>query len=280
MSEDVNGSCGPMLSEAESRAYLAAVERYRRLQASVDLSEAHRLYSLVRSMQARFHTYQTNAVELGAIIIAHRERLFKGDLGDALNRRPLYDLLFESTRRLHNFVSSAVSVIEYAERIIKQEYRQNLIVQDAHRQAIRSCFANGIQDFTVRLRDLFAHDHSPSIVSAESGSDEKEDYFLSLGSEDVENLIRSRIKRDRGKAKEVTQSALRYLDAWKRDVNLSEYLSQYDNSIRVFYGWFQKEFHEWCRPVWEQAGSLREEIKELELAWLRNRERLVNLKAR
>src|SRR5689334_16937897 len=112
------------------------LRQYHELRAKLEASDALRLQQAARLGRSRFYTYEANMRELFSLVCSHSRLQREDRLGDFLNRKPLHNFLYECTRRLQNFVTSAVVLINYSKKVVENDHRKNPQVMTSFRKGI------------------------------------------------------------------------------------------------------------------------------------------------
>jgi hypothetical protein len=236
-------------------------ERVRRdaLRKEFEESRGFRIHRDITAIQITFYAFQTNFEELDCLIRKHYKLCIEHKLGDFYNRVPLESLLIEMTRRLHNFVFAAKSLVEHTENFISRWYSENSAINAEYRAEVARRFgASGIGPFTSGLRNFFAHAFSPFLVSRMAGSHPAPDeprYSLGLDTDDMHQQ------------RKWTAGARMYISRHNDDVNLGLYVQEYYELMMRFYHWLGERNEQWCKADWEQTMSLQDQIQAYETKW-------------
>jgi hypothetical protein len=237
------------------------IEHLRRdaLRKEFEESRGFRIHRDVTAIQLTFYAFQTNFEELDCLIRTHYKLSTEDKLGDFFDRAPLESLLIELTRRLHNFVFAAKSLVEHTRNFIKRWYEGDSAINEAYSaETARQFGSSGIGAFTADLRNFFGHATSPFLVSRMAGSDTAPNeprYSLGLDTDDMHQQ------------REWSAGARKYISAHNDDVNLGIYVEEYYELVMRFYHWLGEQNEKWCKTDWDHTMSLQDQIQAYETKW-------------
>lgn len=233
--------------------------RYDALREEFRQSDGYRIRHDLIAIQVTYYAFETNFEELDCLIRLHYKLKSESKLGDFHDREPLQNLLIELTRRLHNFVFAAKSLVEHTRNFIKRWYGGNAAINAEYSAEIASCFGSmGIGAFTADLRNFFAHSTSPFLISRTAGSHPSpSEPLYSLGL-DTAGMNQQR---------EWSAGAAQYIGTHKDDVDLGIYVEEYYELIVRFYHWLSDRNQQWCKAAWEHTMSLQDQIQAQERKW-------------
>ncbi len=123
---------------------------------SFELAVHLRLESFDRSHRI----FQRNRDELLSDLKAwsgHEESDWLGRASDVDAHGEMYDLMVETTRLIHNFVASAVSLQEHARTLCKRYYRKHGQMAEFDTRYRATFYENETVNFVVLLRHQFLH---------------------------------------------------------------------------------------------------------------------------
>lgn len=227
-------------------------DRYMALRDEFFASEGVRVHRLFLSNRITFLTFQTNYIELKNLIREHGSLHIAGKLGDAYDRAPLHAYLQEVTRRLHNFLASAKSLVDTTRNFIDAAYGNRPEVVGEYQNAVRDRFDNNaLCKFILDLRIFFTHISPPFVASVMAG-ERLERFSLRINIGKMPNQDRwSKLARD-------------YIDGRKMDIDLDECTADYYSQLIDFYEWLGDRREVWSKSAWDASIALQDQIIRIE----------------
>lgn len=226
------------------------IERYSDLQHQFYASEGVKLYNASLAQRAACYTFQINFNELYAFVKLHFDLESEGRLGDFNHREPLHKYLIELTRRFHNFLTSATTLMENTKSFVIHYYGRQSAIYKEYQAEVRSVEANPVCQFTADLRNFFTHVEAPFIDSVMGGCEAtgRDQYTLRLNTEKV------------CQSRKWTDGAQQYIKARKNDVDLELYIVEYYQAIVAFQEWLQEKAQLWGKPEWDRSLAIYDEV--------------------
>jgi hypothetical protein len=160
-----------MAKETSTSKIGTTLEQYWSLRDQFHASDGVKLYNHFLSTQLSYYTFEVNFRELHDFIKLHFRPKLKGGLGDWENKQPLHDYLTELTRRPHNCLPSAKSLVDHTRNFVKDSYPDHSVARKEFDAEISKRFTtNPVCKFTQDLRVFFTHIRMPFISSVTGGS--------------------------------------------------------------------------------------------------------------
>jgi hypothetical protein len=227
------------------------LRRYWELQQEFYASEGVKLYNASLAQRSACYTFQVNFNELHEFIKLHFTLESEHKLGDFNHREPLHQFLIELTRRLHNFLASATSLMDNTHSFVIHAYGRRSDLYKEYRQALSQTIEKSIVcEFTADLRNFFTHVGAPFIDSVMGGSAAigRERYTLRLN---TEKMRRSR---------PWSNGAQQYIEANSNDIDLEAYVVDYYQKIVAFQEFLQIRVQYWGRSAWERSLAVHDAV--------------------
>jgi hypothetical protein len=239
-------SADPQMTENERK-----FRRYQELQKEFYASEGVKLYNASLAQRSACYTFQINFSALHQHIKLHFELESEHKLGDFNNREPLHQFLIELTRRLHNFLASATTLMDNTRSFVIHAYGKRSELYREYREAfLRTIDKSPVCKFTADLRNFFTHVGAPFIDSVMGGSAAKgrDRYTLRLN---TEKMRQSRPWSSGGR---------QYIGANSNDIDLEIYVLDYYQKIVAFQDFLQVRVQYWSREAWERSLAIHDEV--------------------
>jgi hypothetical protein len=233
-----------------------AVRLIKELEEEIDSSAGGRLVRTLLPVRMSYSIFMGNARDLGQVFALHASGLGIPVLWDVRNRALLDAFLLEAARRLHNYVASAMSLVEHTRQAIRRIYPDAQSPGRIEYEArVRSDFANSPESqFVQDLRDFILHVDAPSII-ARSRWDRKTGEHREL------LLPRKRLATwDRW-----SPLAKEFLDSATEDVSLDPLITSYTARVETLYVWFAQWSEDQHAPALSELGELRARVRQLVL---------------
>ncbi len=148
-----------------------------------------------------------------------------------LAQSQLNDAIQELSRRLHNFVAAAVSLIEHTENLHNDLYNRNRVFQDYWLERRREFDEDPLAQFVEKLRNYCAHFavavpiYQIRMERGTEGSQPSTDMFTLLKVSDLRRYPKWNAK------------ARAFMDG-KETIDLVEVIDQYTDKVKSFYDWY------------------------------------------
>lgn len=198
----------------------------------------YKLLLRIKSLDASLYVFQGNFEELRSLLLKHSDVREAIRLRGARKKPAMRASLYEITRLLHNFVTSAKSLIEHTRVIYREIYKGGEELPDYQKEVDRRFANNPLAQFVEDLRDYCLHYELPTISSVL--------HFSSLPPTPVfESRIELKIE-ELNKYSKWSHLAKKYLTSQNKPVNLLTVTDEYYALVKDFHSWFQsrqKEIH-------------------------------------
>lgn len=177
---------------------------------------------------------------------------YEGDqLLHVTKRYLLDDYMREISRLLHNFVASAMSLIDHTRNIYRKLYEEENLFPEYQEQVDRKFVNSPIIQFVICLRQFAQHYRVPSIsVDMKLVPD--------VSYEKKVNLSKSDLLEFTGWKK----TAKEFLEDQGEKINLKEVIDLYHDEILSFYKWFFEKAQNIHKGDLQAVNSLKEQCRE------------------
>lgn len=215
-------------------------------------------YQLVMQLQGlsiSIYTFDRNYADLCNLITFLASDPRADSLFGLRNRDQLMLVMKDIIRLLHNYVASALSLIDHTRRLHKKLYADSGDFPDYQSRINRDFAQDPLSQFVRDLRRYCQHYRAPNLDVTESWNrgDERVSRTVNLLVEDLRMF------------EDWSATATRYLDTAGEKVDVLEVATHYRNKVIAFYEWFQSrqgEIHA------EEIQRFREKERELLLLML------------
>jgi hypothetical protein len=234
------------MSDGEKR-----LREYWQLQKDFYASEGVKLYNASLAQQFACYTFQVNFKELYDHIKLHFVLESEHKLGDFNNREPLHNFLIELTRRLHNFLASAKTLVDNTRSFVIHAYGKDSGLFKEYRDAFdRTIAKSAVCKFTADLRNFFTHVGAPFIYSVMGGSEARgrDRYTLKL---DIERMSRSR---------PWSSGARQYIETNSNNIDLELYVIDYYEKMIAFQQFLELRVQYWSIEPWNRSLEIHEQV--------------------
>jgi hypothetical protein len=216
----------------------------------------YKLLLRIKSLDASLYVFQRNFEELKNLLLKHsnvREAIRLRGVGKKPEMRVS---LYEITRLLHNFVTSAKSLIEHARVIYREIYKGGEEFPEYQKEVDKRFSNNPLAQFVEDLRDYCLHYELPTISSVL--------HFSSLSPTPVfESRIELKIE-ELNKYSKWSHLAKKYLASQNKPVNLLNVTDEYYALVKDFHNWFQLRQKEIHSQEFAKVASIQRELEDLE----------------
>jgi hypothetical protein len=152
------------VAEAKRLLIVRAMREAEAIEKRIGLTEGARLVQLFASVRGTHRIFDANSQELGELLVLNASDEFARHLWDVRNRALLAGFLDEATRRLHNYVASAMSLVDHTRKAINKVYAPNTQPRTEYDERIRTDFVESPEiRFVQDLRDLMLHVDAPHV---------------------------------------------------------------------------------------------------------------------
>jgi len=211
----------------------------------------------IKSSKGYVISQKINQFYLSKYVFKHNYLELKGHLEKQLapelafklrhadHRDELHELQLETTRFLHNFIASAISLVDHT-RVFRMDIFQNANdpFHTEYDAAIKENFTdNELTNFIKDFRQYFLHTKSPRISTINNLADAVKDIKASIVIDKVELLAFSGWK----------STAKKYIEELSGPLDVLSTINDYYEWVIKFQGWFEKR----------QTEIFHTELKEL-----------------
>jgi hypothetical protein len=221
-----------------------------RLEAEHRASEGNRVVTRISAFQNSYHVFIGNHRELKRFLAYIAEPMVAASLWEETNRERIVQARWEALRLFHNYVASALSLVDVTRRFMAKNYAGTAFL-DEYQARIRNTFDEApLHRFVQGLRVYSLHRRLPAMRVAmhlkrrEDGGADLDNYF---------ELYVDELK----KWKKWPSAAKRYLATLDDRVRLSNVIDTYTPVVA--------EFHEWLATrMGEEHADALEELRDIE----------------
>lgn len=216
----------------------------------------YKLLLRIKSLDASLYVFQRNFEELKRLLLKHSDVKEAIRLRGVGKKPEMRASLYEITRLLHNFVTSAKSLIEHTRVIYREIYKRGEEFPEYQVEVDRRFANNPLAQFVEDLRDYCLHYELPTISSV-----------LHFSRLPPTPIFESRIEL---KVEELTKYskwsplAKEYLSSQNKPVNLLNVTDEYHALVKDFHNWFQLRQREIHSQEFVKVASIQRELKDLE----------------
>lgn len=174
-------------------------------------------------------------------------------LGAAKNRHLLDGFLQDLARRIHNFVSAALSLVDHARRFVDKHYEAHSFSKEYNEQISKRFIDDPTCQFVQGLRNYMLHRKIPNVSFITK---------IVVGGENFEHTL----NLDRDELidwEKWSGPARRFLQETKREINLYQIVTEYAAKIEDFYAWFYRRLREIHEPDLRVVNMKKEAIRKL-----------------
>lgn len=206
----------------------------------------------IRTFRGSLKVFAVNYGELKKLLSFHADMPKALPLWDAANQDKLYALQEEVTRLLHNFVASAMSLIDHSRVLYRELYEQKGQFLEYSEEVKKRFTNNSLASFVVCLRQYFQHYKLPSVFSQMRVSRESP-------------VFESRLKLSKVDLEEFSgwkSPAKKFLAKQEDSIDLLSVVNDYYALVVDFYQWFEAHQIEMHREEFEKVNVKRRELAE------------------
>ncbi|QHJ97777.1 hypothetical protein QM004_11820 [Bacillus subtilis] len=193
-------------------------------------TEGWRIYKKIEALHVSKYVFEKNHEELFQAI-----KLFLTDNYKIMNtqEKGLNPFLYEISRLLHNYLSSAKTLIDHTRKIYQEEY-ENTPFSKVYQNKIKETFTESpLAKFIQDLRNYSLHRNIPiSGASIDFLNKEGKEVFL--------------VKKNLLDWNGWTNKSKKYIETCKDDIDMIHLINDYTKKVKEFQEWFvikQKEIH-------------------------------------
>ena len=226
----------------------------------IKATEGYRIHLKIRALRSSYYVFEGNYRSLiSALDHFGRTEVFM-DLWREDNRTKLESFIDEVTRRLHNFLAGAKTLVEHT-RVFKNEMYEGHRFDQVYQEKLDRDLSNStIVRLVQDLRNYVLHKQLP-IASAELSFKRGEGTSMEFD---------STIKLDVNKLREWDgwkAPSRVYLDALDDKVQIREVVEKYEAAIRSFYQWFGEQQEPLHRVEFDELSRLETQYEQVRQEW-------------
>ena len=188
------------------------------------------------SLSITYYAFNQNYDELNQLLAAFSKPEIGLEIARVGNERKLDAFLIEVTRRLHNYLGSAKSLVEHTRVLVKELYSGTAFYKEYVDEKDRTFKNSPLHHFVQDLRNYNVHRGLSQTAAVTS-------FGRDIGLDTSIKLPRRSLQNWDG----WSSHARAYLKMSKGDVKLQEVVASYTAEVRTFYEWLgrkQEEVHE------------------------------------
>lgn len=197
-------------------------------------------YHLVNRINQFYLTnyiFTKNYEELLTIIKKQIEPSYSIELMKYENRKECEKFQIKTIRLLHNYITSAISLVDHTRVFVREVYSQNESFMIEYDDKIKETFANNpLSIFIKCFRQYIQHFQTPIIATVTNITDNEEDLETKI-------VISKKTLLNFTGWKTLAKS---YIDSIENNLDIESTIKQYDTLVNGFYSWFenrQSEIH-------------------------------------
>lgn len=170
-------------------------------------------------------------------------------LHDVRNRNELHQFFKEVTRLLHNYLASAMTLVDHTRILVRELYGGETFLEfnNEYDSKIKTCFVeNPLHQFIQELRNYIVHKELPIVGSKLNLEEIKADLIIDIS--ELRNNFHWK------------KSAKEFIDSKGDDEKLGSITSDYFKLVLDFHDWFYARQLEIHSEIFKEANELRERI--------------------
>lgn len=195
-------------------------------------------------VQRIFKVYHGNYQQLAQAIAAMNEPEVFLKLWSDTDRRPLFSLLDEVVRLLHNFVAAAEMWVDHSRRLMRQAY-DGTALWDEYQREVQARFVNDtLSGFVKDLRNNTLHHQLPALHSrlhSSSGLDDEDGESPGGATLDHSFVLPRDALLTSGKW---TSRGRAYLTSSPEAIDIGQVVGQHYIQLHAFYVWLDEKLKE------------------------------------
>ena len=232
-----------------------ATDLFQKIRESAGTSYLDRVHQ--RSFS--FNVFQMNAVEL----LEAAERVKDPDQGIALmiekNREAGSQAHRELNRHVHNFVSSALTLVEHTRVFMRKHYAGTDLLTTYERQVSATFSQSPVAQFVQGLRNYMLHKGLPDSSMFMS-------FATSPSSPDGSGTMETGVRYDTAALldwKDWKPAARSYLEKVGEHLDIHEFSKEYLALVNQFHGWLDTTLAAYHRSDLQELGQLQEQYQSI-----------------
>ena len=238
------------------------MDKYFQLRNELIHLPGHRVLLENSGLNNSIYIFDKYFVELNTLLEFMEDEARLQDVLTLDGRPKLVIINRDIVRLLHNYVASAMSLIDHTRRIYRLFFEVNQSFAEYNDRVTKVFIENPLSQFVKSLRQYCQHYKSPNIV-----------YLTSFHEGVLENQV-CLAKNDLLLFEGWSSTAKMYLEPIEKNVHITEVASLYREKVISFYQWFQTRYSEILQ---EEISEFKE--KETELLTLQLEEQVAIFEA-
>ncbi len=210
----------------------------------------------IDALRVTYYIFDTNYRELKDSLKEYAQPDSSLALMEEKNRAQLEQFCAELTRRLHNFLAGAKSLVDHTRNMVKELYKEHSFLDEYQNKIGDTFAASGVAVFIQELRNYTLHYKLP--VAAISMDMTK----LDAGTWEISNGI-SLSKESLKEFSGFTKLAKDYLENSPDQIALAPIVDQYFSLVTTFYGWLGERQQEVHKAEFGEMNALQTLLKGL-----------------
>ncbi|MEC2307650.1 hypothetical protein [Bacillus atrophaeus] len=215
-------------------------------------TEGLRVYKKIQALHSSKYVFEKNHEDLFQTInLAMVDyEMVKKSLKIRNGEKGFNSFLYEIGRLLHNYLSSAKTLIDHTRKLFQDEYKKSTFAEEYEKKIKEAFTESPLARFIQDLRNYSLHREIPiSGVSYDIASDDK-------GLKEIYLVKKSLLEWDGW-----TKKSKEYLKKCKKNIDLNQLIIEYTKQIKEFQEWFQKKQKDIHREDLDELYSLNQKGK-------------------
>ncbi len=229
---------------------MASEQNPLELERQIEASEGWKIIGKIQLLSITFHVFTGNHAQLKRLLDAYNRPEVAIPISSVGNKDKLDAFLREVTRNLHNYLASAVTLVEHSRTFSRELYGGTEFWKEYEIEIERRFRKSAIHNFVTDLRNYFLHNALPLTGATTHFEKDKElETYIFL---DVASLKGwagwSPLSKD-------------YLNTLGKKVRLGDIVDRYATGVIDFYQWFGKRQEEIHRKELEKLRALQQKLR-------------------
>lgn len=219
----------------------------------IQQARGHAIWVEIDVLSWSTYAFQKNFHELRSLV-EHLQSADSSDLWVLRNRDRLEHAQREVGRRLHNFVASALSLVDHTRNASRKFYADDSARKAEYQRRVDETFVSDpLSQFIKGLRQYCLHYRPPFVGWQMRGTDAggmEQSFFLNRA------LLHQM---------EWNATARLFIDATDDQINFLEAIDHYHDKIEDFYIWFEDDVRDLHAEAFTEVKALEDELAMIEL---------------
>jgi len=222
------------------------------LDAEIATTEGARVVAALHPVRTSYTIFNGNARELAKLFALNASPQAVSILWSVRNRALLEAFLAELERHLHNYVASAMSLVEHTRRAVREIYSPESPGRTEYDDRVKADFrVSPESNFVQDLRDFFLHVDPPAIVARMRWSKDEREHR--------EFLLPRALLQDWDRW---SRPAKAYLAGEHGDVSLEPLITSYTSRVTAFYVWLDRWNHQQKVEAFHELDELNSRVRQ------------------